>query len=218
MGEFNEKYFIPDNRDKDQTSIDAIIGDDEQVLWRGKPKKSAYIMNSVIKMLPVALIFLAFDSVFIGMIFSNGEYNIPTMFKVVFCVFLAFHLIPVWIWVANAVTASRRHKNTEYAFTNKRVIVRSGVVGIDFKNVYYADVDSVNLKVGIVDKMLNVGDIYITGKSGAAVILDVENPYFLTQKLQKIVVDIKTDVLFPNDLRPETNRGYNTKYTGGDNK
>lgn len=218
MGEFNEKYFIPDNRDKDQTSIDAIIGDDEQVLWRGKPKKSAYIMNSVIKMLPVALIFLAFDSVFIGMIFSNGEYNIPTMFKVVFCVFLAFHLIPVWIWVANAVTASRRHKNTEYAFTNKRVIVRSGVVGIDFKNVYYADVDSVNLKVGIVDKMLKVGDIYINGKSGAAVILDVENPYFLTQKLQKIVVDIKTDVLFPNDLRPETNRGYNTKYTGGDNK
>lgn len=218
MGEFNEKYFIPDDRDKDQTSIDAIIGDDEQVLWRGKPKKSAFIMNAVIKMLPVALIFLAFDGVFIGMIFSNGEYNIPTMFKVVFCVFLAFHLIPVWIWVANIVTANRRHKNTEYAFTNKRVIVRSGVVGIDFKNVYYADVDSVNLKVGIVDKMLKVGDIYINGKSGAAVILDVENPYFLTQKLQKIVVDIKTDVLFPNDLRPETNRGYNTKYTGGDNK
>lgn len=215
MGEFNEKYFIPDDRDKDQTSIDAIIDEDEQVLWRGKPKKSAYIMNSVIKMLPVALIFLAFDGVFIGMIFSNGE-HIPTMFKVIFCVFLAFHLIPVWIWVANVVTASRRHKNTEYAFTNKRIIVRSGVIGIDFKNIYYADIASVNLKVGIVDKMLKVGDIYINGKSGAAVILDVENPYFLTQKLQKIVVDIKTDVLFPNDLRPETNRGYNTKYTGGD--
>ena len=90
------------------------------------------------------------------------------------------------------------------------------MVGIDFRNVYYADVDSVNLKVGLIDKMTKVGDIYINAKSGSAVILDVENPYFLTQELQKIVVDIKTDVLFPNDLRPETNRGYKTKYDGGD--
>ena len=217
MGEFNEKYFIPDEKDKNATTIDAIIGDDEQVLWRGKPKKSAFIMNAVIRMLPIALIFLAFDGVFIGMIISYGE-HIPMMFKVFFCVFLVFHLIPVWIWIANVVTASRRHKNTEYAFTNKRVIVRTGVIGIDFKNAYYADIDSVNLKVGIIDKIMKVGDIYINGRSGAAVILDVENPYFLTQKLQKIVVDIKTDVLFPNDLRPGTNRGYASKYTGGDDK
>lgn len=38
MGEFNEKYFIPDEKDKNATAIDGIIGEDEQVLWRGKPK------------------------------------------------------------------------------------------------------------------------------------------------------------------------------------
>ncbi len=215
MGEFNEKYFIPDEKDKNATAIDGIIGEDEQVLWRGKPKKSAFILNAVVKMLPIALIWLLFDGVFIGILIANGE-HIPAFFKIFVCVFLVFHLIPVWIWIANVVTASRRHKNTEYAFTNKRIIVRSGVVGIDFRNIYYADVDSVNLKVGLIDKMTKVGDIYINAKSGSAVILDVENPYFLTQKLQKIVVDIKTDVLFPNDLRPETNRGYKTKYDGGD--
>ena len=31
--------------------------------------------------------------------------------------------------------------------------------------------------------------------------------------LQKITHDIKTDIYYPNDLRPAENKGYNTKYT-----
>ena len=59
--------------------------------------------------------------------------------------------------------------------------------------------------------MLKVGDIYITSNNKAQVLWDIENPYIISNKLQKIVSDIKTDIQYPNALRPETNSGYKTK-------
>ena len=106
------------------------------------------------------------------------------------------------------------HKNIEYAFTDKRIIVKSGIIGIDFKNVFYADIISVNLKVGIIDRICKTGDIYIVSMGGATVISDIENPYFITEKLQKIVLDMKMDAAYPNELRPSVNKGFNTEYTG----
>lgn len=213
MGKINENYFK--TSDKDYTQIDEIIDDGEKILWRGKPKKSAYVLNAFLKMLPIAIIWLAFDGAFIALLLTQMGWDmIPAPMKVFIFVFFAFHLVPVWIWIANVVTANRQHKNLEYAFTNRRIIVRSGIIGIDFKNVFYTDVEAVNLKVGIVDKMLKVGDIYINSKAGATVLFDIDNPYFITGRLQKIVADIKTDTLFPNNLRPEENDGYKTDYKG----
>ena len=213
MGEINENYFK--TNEKDYTQIDEIIADDEKILWRGKPKKSAYVLNAFLKMLPIAIVWLAFDGAFIGILLTQiGWEAIPTMMKIFLFVFFAFHLIPVWLWIANVVTANRQHKNLEYAFTNRRIIVRSGIVGVDFKNMFYTDVESVNLRVGLVDKMLKVGDIYVNSKTGAAVLFDIENPYFITGKLQKIVADLKTDAFFPNNLRPDENNGYKTDYKG----
>ena len=48
-------------------------------------------------------------------------------------------------------------------------------------------------------------EIYM-GSAGSA------KSYFITQKLQEIVIDIKTDIEFPNGLRPGENPGYSTKY------
>lgn len=213
MGKIDENYFK--TSDKDYTQIDEIIDDGEKILWRGKPKKSAYVLNAFLKMLPIAIIWLAFDGAFIALLLTQMGWDmIPAPMKVFIFVFFAFHLVPVWIWIANVVTANRQHKNLEYAFTNRRIIVRSGIIGIDFKNVFYTDVEAVNLKVGIVDKMLKVGDIYINSKAGATVLFDIDNPYFITGRLQKIVADIKADTLFPNNLRPEENDGYKTDYKG----
>lgn len=119
--------------------------------------------------------------------------------------------MPVWIWLSNVISASAQHKNIEYAFTNKRIIIRSGLI-IDIKNIYYIDIQSVNLRVGLIDRMLKVGDIYIKSKLETAVLWDIPNPYIITNKLQKVVNDIKTDMNYPNALRPAENTGFNTIY------
>lgn len=211
MGRIDDNYFKTDKTMVN--SIDDLLDkeNDETILWRGKPKKSAYILNEILKMFPIALIWILFDGFFITMFFVNADGFPPSMF-IFLIIFFLIHLAPVWIWLSRVLTASRRHKNLEYAFTDKRIIIKSGIIGIDFKSIYYSDIVNVNLKVGIIDRMLHVGDIYINSHAGADVLFDIENPYFISEKLQKIVLDIKADISFPNNLRPENNDGYNTKY------
>ena len=212
MAKLDENYFKIDPSGRDLKNIEDVIGSDEQILWSGKPKKRAFLINAFTKMLPIALIWLLFDGAFIGLMIGTMD-EIPASVKIFMAVFLLFHLMPVWIWLSNVLTANRQHENLEYAFTQKRIIIKSGIIGIDFKNIYYSEIDSVNLRVGLVDRIEKVGDIYIKSIGGANVLYDLENPYSLTEKLQKIVVDIKTDIQFPNNLRPAENDGYNTKYT-----
>lgn len=212
MAKLDENYFKIDPSGRDLKTIEDVIGSDEQILWSGKPKKRAFLINAFTKMLPIALIWLLFDGAFIGLMIGTMD-EIPAPVKIFMVVFFLFHLMPVWIWLSNVLTANRQHENLEYAFTNKRIIIKSGIIGIDFKNIYYSEIDSVNLRVGLVDRIEKVGDIYIKSIGGANVLYDLENPYSLTEKLQKIVVDIKTDIQFPNNLRPAENDGYSTKYT-----
>ena len=212
MAKLDENYFKIEPSGRDLKTIEDVIGSDEQILWSGKPKKRAFLINAFTKMLPIALIWLLFDGAFIGLMIGTMD-EIPAPVKIFMLVFFLFHLMPVWIWLSNVLTANRQHENLEYAFTQKRIIIKSGIIGIDFKNIYYSEIDSVNLRVGLVDRIEKVGDIYIKSIGGANVLYDLENPYSLTEKLQKIVVDIKTDIQFPNNLRPAENDGYNTKYT-----
>lgn len=212
MAKLDETYFKIEPSGRDLKNIEDVIGSDEQILWRGKPKKRAYLINAFTKMLPIALIWLIFDGGFIGLMIGTMD-EIPTPMKIFMAVFFLFHLAPVWIWLSHVLTANRQHENLEYAFTQKRIIIKSGIIGIDFKNIYYSEIDSVNLRVGLVDRIEKVGDIYIKSIGGANVLYDLENPYTITEKLQKIVVDIKTDIQFPNNLRPAENDGYSTKYT-----
>lgn len=211
MAKFDENYFKIDDEPQ-EFDIDSLLGKDEQKLWSGKPKKSAYIFSNFFKMLPIALIWILFDGFAIAMIARNIG-SMPTPAIIFLCVFFLFHLIPVWMWLYGIITANRRHKNLEYVFTDKRIIIKTGVVGIDIQNIYYSDIESVNVRVNWVDKMLKVGDIYIKSADKAQVLWDIEKPYGITNRLQKIVLDIKTDINFPNDLRPKTNKGYRTKYT-----
>ncbi len=194
---------------KTDDGIDFILNEGESVLWQGKPNKKAYVLNKVLHMLPFAIIWLAFDLFFIIMLF---KFNLPTGAKVGVFAFICLHLLPFWIWLFNVLFASRRHKNTRYVLTNQRILIRTGLIGIDFQSISYKDVDRVSLKVGIVDKILKVGDLYfISSLRGQNAFFDVDSPYEVYKIVQKIVNDIQTDIHFPNAYRPNVNPGYNTK-------
>ena len=211
MAKYNEKNF---NQDKPNTySIDALIGKDEEILLRTKPNKNAFIVSQILHMLPFALLWIFFDGFMIYMMVVNDIFShIPT-FEIIFIViFFLLHLMPFWFWLANTLTAWAQYKNIEYVLTSKRIIIKSGII-VDIKNIYYTEVESVNVKVGIVDNMFKVGDIYIKCKQSTAFIMDIKQPYVVLNKIQEIVNDIKTDMIYPNALRPQTNEGYNTKYT-----
>ena len=210
--QIDERYFNDNSMQKN--SIDEIIDPGEKVLWRSKPNSKSYVLASVVKMLPVALIWLIFDGIFIFVI-ANGMIKGDIELSILGFVipFFLLHLSPVWIWIGKTIKAVREVKNLEYAITDKRIIIRSGVIGIDFKFINYTEIDSVNVKVGLIDKIFRVGDIYINSSVNAGVLWDVANPYKIGNALQKVTLDIKSDIHYPNAMRPDHNSGYNTDYT-----
>jgi hypothetical protein len=67
-------------------------------------------------------------------------------------------LIPIGIWVVLMFFAwifmAIYYKNLYYAYTNKRVIIRSGIFGVDFKSLDMSMIGAVNVYVSVIDKIL----------------------------------------------------------------
>lgn len=209
----DENYFKTDNPMK-QNKVEDILSEDEQILQRLSPNKKVFVLEAIFKGLPVALLWGAFDAFFIIMMINAHAFddNLPLLIGVI--AFFAFHLLPLWMYIVSVVRNIAGFKNIEYVFTNQRIIVKSGLIGIDFKNLYYTVIEGINCKVGIFDRVFKVGDLYIKAHDQSVVLMDITTPYFYLEKLQKITVDIKADIQYPNDLRPNENHGYNTKYKG----
>ena len=209
----DENYFKTDNPMK-QNRIEDILSEDEAILQRLKPNCKVLLLEAIFKGLPFVLLWLAFDSFFIIMMITTGVFSQNPYILIFVIAFFALHLLPLWMYIANIIKTMAGSKNIEYVFTNRRIIIRSGVIGIDFKTIYYTDVEGINCKVGIFDRMFKVGDLYIKAHDQSAVLMNIEMPYFFLEKLQKITLDIQTDIQYPNDLRPKENHGYKTDYKG----
>ena len=89
MKKINQKYFIDDK--KVVESIDSILNEDEEILWRAKPYKKSFILSSVLKFLPIALIWAAIDITIIC-IFVFLIQDIDWYFYLFLGIFFLIHL------------------------------------------------------------------------------------------------------------------------------
>jgi len=215
MPKIDENYFKVENPMK-QNAVEDILEKDEKILQRLKPNAKVIRLEAIFKGMPLALLWFSIDAIFIVTMFATGAVEEAPWMIAFMIGFFALHLLPVWLYIANLIKKLAGYKNIEYVFTDKRIIIRSGLVGIDFKSIYYTSLESVNLKVGLFDRLFKVGDIYLKANTQTAVLEDIENPYVYLSKLQKIALDIKSDIYYPNDLRPSENHGYQTEYKGGE--
>lgn len=213
-----------------KSDLELMVGQDENILWRGKPDKKCFILEGIFNpMLPFALIWFLFDSVFIIAIissFTNAKAVTPTL--AVPLLFIIFHLMPVWIYLAGAILTFQKYKHTGYIITDKGVYVSGGLFSYTCQMKPYAELSRINIHRGIIDQFLHVGDVVFSGndigvgdnsrsrilnKLTISDIHDYQNVFTLVKQLQ---TDIYSDTMFPNDLRPEENHGYKTKYKGLD--
>ncbi len=207
-------YFNVDDIKKNK--MEDILNENEQILVRLNPNKKVYVLEAIFKGLPIALLWGGFDFFFIYMMLTQGVFNDNGMFLFIIIPFFALHLIPVWLYVGRVIKKVAGYKNLEYAFTTDRIIIRDGLIGIDYKFFYYHEINSVEVKVGIFDRIFKVGDLYIHSTNKQAVLDDISSPYQYANKIQNLITDLKTDMYYPNDLRPKENHGYNTRYARKD--
>ena len=203
-----------DNEFETRTPNRPVLAAGEHILWSGKPKKNAFIASHALTMMPIAIIWLCLDMTFIlNMVRADG-------LQLFTLGFFALHMMPVWIWLGSLITAPKRWRNTNYYVTNRRIIIQGGFLAVNEKSLFFKEIRSVQSKVGLFDKLSGTGSILfnaemISGNNKATPpsFQYLENAGAVYQRVQRTVLDMQTDMEYPNALRPEENPGYNTDYT-----
>ena len=74
---------------------------------------------------------------------------------------------------------------SEYAITNKRVISKLGLIRRDIEEMNLQSIESVNLKQSITGRILNYGNIVISGRGSSQVSFEkVDSPVEVRKKIQ----------------------------------
>ena len=185
----------------------TILSEGEEIKEYFKPNKKRFVViNSVVS----TLFFLIFAGVFltIGILGNAGvieftsteegaqpvrDYFTPIMFTI----FGGFGLLTCFLTVLGY---SIRYKRTLYAVTDKRLIVRSGFIGVDYKSIELKYVGLINVRVDFLDKLVRSNTGTITFASAAIPMTNgqnaannaftfkcVDDPYEVYKKVKKYI-------------------------------
>ena len=97
--------------------------------------------------------------------------------------FMAITLFTLPFFYAHGYT------NLYYAYTNKRLIVRKGIIGIDFKTLDYKFITATTVDVGLLDKSKKAptGSLSFKGPTTTIHFDYVENPYELLKEIKNYI-------------------------------
>ena len=191
-----------------------VLSVGEAIYWKGKPKKSAFIAAKSLTLLPIAVIWLILDLNVLIPALSGGE---MLMFLIPF---FLLHLMPVWLWLGSTLSAGRRWKNTNYYVTNRRIIIQSGFFAVNESSLFYKDIRNAQMRIGLLDRLCHTGNVvfdngmtvYRNKQQKSPCMENLEDPKGVYDRIQKIILDIQTDMEYPNAYRPAENPGYHTDY------
>lgn len=206
--------------------LHRILNDDENILWEGTPTFAPFVaMSFLLSLFGLPFLLAGLVPGIIGL--ATGSW--AALF--VFLVFPHF-----WIGVALVVGVPLYrilvHKHTYYAVTNKRAILQGGLIGRDFKIVDFDQLSNAEVNVGIADTLfahgksgsilLSTAGTFVHGKHGVSArpysMSNIQNPYDVFKFFKRVSYDVKTDVSYPNQLRPDVNPGYKTEYPPKDSR
>jgi len=127
-----------------------VLEKDEKIIKMYKPdkKKFYWSVRWLIFISAVWFYFLAF------MAFDPEVF--PTLSRLA-VVGIILGAVTVAIFLTGLITrifTSIYQKNRYYAYTNKRILIRSGVFGIDYKSLEYKSLTATIVKVSLLDKLI----------------------------------------------------------------
>lgn len=198
--------------------LDKVLNQDEKVLWEGTPSFWPFFLSRTLGVTIFGIFWMGFLS-----FFYIASRNAPGVFK--YIIFMTPHFwIGIGMLFGPTIYNGLVFKYTYYAITDKRIIFQKGLIGRDFVVVDFNQIGNAEVNVGVFDKIFgkNTGSIVIstTGISYNTKNSDIKpftmcnitDPYEVFKFLKKTSYDIKTDIEYPNKMRPDENPGYKTEY------
>ncbi len=133
--------------------FERVLDDDEKVIKVFKPNKVKFFVSQIISFLCATLVFAVVG--IIACLFPE-EGNEPSTLGAVLVGVGYLAVMGVYYLLARVY-----YKNVFYAYTNKRIIICSGIFGVDYKSLDMAMIGAVNVYVSLFDKIVrkNTGSV-----------------------------------------------------------
>lgn len=182
-----------------EEDVKRILDNDEEIIKTYKPNKKRFVY---INLLTTCLFFLIPIGIFIfgslGLVgvvpFVNEagdrEFGGPIGL-------MAFGGVGLLFLLINAIGLFVRYKKTFYFVSNKRLIIRSGFIGADYKSIPLETVGAVDVKVDFLDKLVkNDTGTIIFGSASTPIVNQqnvifafhsVDNPYESYKEVKEII-------------------------------
>ena len=182
-----------------------ILQEDEEIIKVLKPNKTRYIYLSGLAFTLFALIPILVMAAPFGMLIDAfKEDGAPTPLVIelsIFGGFILLTLIAVWVGL------NMSYKKTFYAYTNKRILIRRGVIGVDYATLDYEMIGGLMVNVNFLDRLMKGSDnpgtitfgssaspvIYTrNGRTAAYAFRNIDHPYEVYRDLKHMVDEYKS--------------------------
>ncbi len=163
--------------------IMTVLEPREKIVWQDVINRKVMVFNlAIFLIVVVGLSFFFFSQEAISYTSNNIPKGIAgtTVGLIILVVGLIISLIS---FLSNYVKI--------YVITDKRVLIKSGLIGTDFNSIYFTEVKTANVNVGLIDKIFSVGTINIdTGKIETVVSGSGDNRQSRTQTVYSKLLHI----------------------------
>lgn len=171
--------------------MNPILDKDEEIIKIYKPNKRRVFVGVTFVSLFIGLFAILACC---GFIFDEGA-NISVSITITVVSFLAVVILVFLMY-------SLWYKKVVFAVTNKRILIRTGFIGVDYKSLEMTTIGAVNVNMGIVDKMIGgkTGSISFGSMSSPMVntkmtnfnFFYIENPYETYKEIKTIIDEYKS--------------------------
>lgn len=137
------------------TPLENILEAGDEIIWKGCINRKALILNLIIILFFFLIVgYFFFTQGVLDVKNSNtGQVSKVSGSLVGLITVIIGPLLVLWGYFSDIVK--------EYALTKKRVIIKSGIIGTDFKSIYYDQIVNVEVQVGPIGKLFSVGTVKI---------------------------------------------------------
>ena len=137
----------------DKKIFEPILDKNETIIKVFKPNKTKLFWSSLL-----ATFFISFFVVLWAVFAIGLGGGFENSWLIAIIAFLGFQAIILLIAIG---FTSMYYNKLFYAYSNKRIIIRTGIFGVDYKSLDMSMIGAVNVNVSLLDKMLgkNTGSI-----------------------------------------------------------
>ncbi len=146
-----------DNNEKLENDVvrvfDDVLEENEKIYKAFKPSKGRVFWGNFLKITLVFLLLFAFVLIIVAIPEDGSQVNPSDYLYASVSMVCAYVLIlALYLWFTMLY-----YKNTYFAYTNKRLIVRTGIFGVDYKSLDIKNIGASDVYVSFLDKLFRIG-------------------------------------------------------------